>query len=215
MLFGNILAKEVAVSSQEDMELQIYLPREITIQDDMLKLGEVGIIRGPDDLQTKVNDISLGRFSVPGQEIVIARNTILSRLASNGITASQVILKGAEKVKVKQKQQVISGNDFVNLANKFLEEKLTGEKVLEHNPIGTPENIYLSNECEKIEYLYNIKINSRGNQSSVEITVLADGKKIGTRNVIFSMQYEYRTPVAVVDIPAGALINTENTSVVK
>ncbi len=215
ILFGNIFAEESTGSSQKDPELQIYLPREITIPDDTLKLGEVGIIRGPEDLQTKVNDISLGRFSVPGQEIVIARNTILSRLASNGITASEVILKGAEKITVKQKQQVISGNDFVSLARKFLEKNLTDEKVLEHNPISTPKNIYFSNECENIEYSYNMKRNSRGNQASVEITVLADGKKIGTRNVTFSMQYECRTPVAIIDIPAGTLISTENIKIEK
>ena len=215
LLFGNILAEENDNSSQKDSELQIYLPREIAIQDETLKLGEVGIIRGPDDLKTKANDISLGRFSVPGQEIVIVRNTILSRLASHGINASDVILKGAEQIKVRQKQQVIRGEDFVNLASRFLEDNLSEEKVLNHNPISTPENIYFSNEHKNIEYSYNIRRNSRGNQASVEITVFADGKKIGARNVTFSIQYECKTPIAVVDIPAGTIINAENIMIEK
>ena len=215
VLLGSVFADEGTDSLQKDQELQIYLPREITIQDDKLKLGEVGIIRGPEELQTKANDISLGRFSVPGQEIVIIRNTILSRLASNGIPASKVTLKGAEEITVKQKQQVISGNDFVELASKYLEMNLTDENILKHNSVRTPENMYLSNEYENIEYTYNMRRNSRGNQASIEITVLADGKMIGTRNIIFAMQYEKRTPVAVVDIPAGTFISSENMKIEK
>ena len=215
LLFGNILAEEEAITLQGNSGLQIYLPREISIEDDTLKLGEVGIIRGSEELQTKANDISLGRFSVPGQEIVIVRNTILSRLASHGINASDVILKGAEQIKVRQKQQVIRGEDFVNLASSFLKDNLTDEKVLNQEPISSPDNIYFSNDYENIEYSYNIKRNSRGNQASVEVTVLADKKKIGTRNVIFAMQYENRTPVAIADIPAGTLISTENTRIEK
>ena len=215
LLFGNILAEEEAITLQGNSGLQIYLPREISIEDDTLKLGEVVIIRGSEELQTKANDISLGRFSVPGQEIVIVRNTILSRLASHGINASDVILKGAEQIKVRQKQQVIRGEDFVNLASSFLKDNLTDEKVLNQEPISSPDNIYFSNDYENIEYSYNIKRNSRGNQASVEVTVLADKKKIGTRNVIFAMQYENRTPVAIADIPSGTLISTENTRIEK
>ena len=126
-----------------------------------------------------------------------------------------MVLKGAEKITVKQKQQVISGNDFVNLASKYLEENLVDEKLLKHNPISTPENIYFSKECENIEYSYNLKRNNRGNQASVEITVLADGKKIAARNITFSMQYECRIPVAVVDIPAGTLISEDNVKIEK
>ncbi|MFB0525095.1 MAG: hypothetical protein ACETVZ_06105, partial [Phycisphaerae bacterium] len=40
------LAWGAVQESQKDSDLQIYLPREVTIEEDYLKLGQVSIIRG-------------------------------------------------------------------------------------------------------------------------------------------------------------------------
>ena len=109
--------------------LQIYLPREITIQDDVLLLGQIGIARGHEALIKKANLVSLGRFSMPGQEIVISRSTILSRLASSGILSSDIAFMGAEEVTVKQKRHIISGDYFANLADEFLKNNILGNSI--------------------------------------------------------------------------------------
>ncbi|NQT03198.1 MAG: hypothetical protein HQ580_14315, partial [Planctomycetes bacterium] len=84
-----------ADNTKKDSALQIYLPREITIKDNHLSLGQIGIIRGNESLAAKASKIALGRISVPGQKIVIDREMVLSRLVCNGIPASKVTLTGA------------------------------------------------------------------------------------------------------------------------
>ena len=124
-----------AAEDKSSSDLHIYLPREITVQESTLLLGQIGIARGPETLIKKANKVSLGRFSMPGQEIVVPRNTILSRLASNGFSASDVTFMGAEEVIVKQKQQIITSEDFTNLADDFLKKNLSGNSVSAWKPV--------------------------------------------------------------------------------
>ncbi len=105
-----------AGSKPKELSLVIYLPREVTIKNSTPNLGQVAVIRGSEALIAKADRIALGRFSVPGQKIVIDRNLLLSRLASNGIDSSKVNLIGAEKLTIKQQQQLIAGDKFLELA---------------------------------------------------------------------------------------------------
>lgn len=121
---------EQRTTNSEHSVLEIYLPREITITDDYLRLGQVTIIRllpqsgdpGDESLVAKAGSILLGRISVPGQKVIVERSTILSRLACNGIPAQKVTFTGAQATAVKQQQQVIKGEKFVELAKSFLRD---------------------------------------------------------------------------------------------
>jgi len=88
--FCRASANDRANDLHEDAVLQVYLPREVTVQDSFLRLGQVSIIRGGESLVAKASEIALGRLSVPGQKITIHRPMVLSRLACNGIPASKV-----------------------------------------------------------------------------------------------------------------------------
>ena len=100
-----VSANSRADDAEKDYALRIYLPREVTINGDIPNLGQVGIIRGQESLVVKAGEIALGRISLPGQEIIVDRQAVLSRLACNGIAASEVMLTGAEKVLVKRQHQ--------------------------------------------------------------------------------------------------------------
>src|SRR4030065_1655928 len=104
-LFCPASANNKTSDSQKDSYLKIYLPREVTVKDNNLSLGQVSIIQGGESLVAKASEIALGRISVPGQKIIIDRPMVLSRLACNGIPTSKVTFTGAEKIKVKQKHQ--------------------------------------------------------------------------------------------------------------
>ena len=60
--------------------LQIYLPRSVSIKGNLPNLGQVAIIQGKESLIAKAEKIGLGRISVPGQNLVINRTALLSRL---------------------------------------------------------------------------------------------------------------------------------------
>ena len=209
-----LLLCQVAASEQKD-DLQIYLPREVTVSNGTLLLGNVGIARGPEALVSKANQVTLGRFSMPGQKIIVPRHTILSRLASNGISSSDVVLKGAEEVTVKQKQEIITSDDFKSLAEDYLKKNLIDQSITGWKPIRTAQELVVPKSSEDIKCTYALGKNTQGNQVNVKITIQSGEKIIGSRNATFRLEYENRTPVALVDIEQGTVINSENVKIEK
>ena len=70
VVFLLVSVNSKADAEQTDSALQIYLPREITIEGDVPNLGQVAIIRGEECLTAKAERVTLGRISVPGQKII-------------------------------------------------------------------------------------------------------------------------------------------------
>ena len=229
--FCRVSANNKTNDSQKDSTLQIYLLREVTIKDSCLgsqtrnnafgvplRLGQVGIIRGnpPEDgLAAKASEIILGQISIPGQEIVIDRQMVLSGLARNGIPTSKVTLTGAEKITVRQQRQTISSGEFVTLASSFLERNPPGASVCQWNPIRTPKDFVIGEMDKDIRFSPRLVQSSARSQARVEIGVLSGGKRIGVREVTFRLKYNCHRAVALADIPTGAVISPENVKIEK
>ena len=203
------------IASQKDCVLRVFLPRNVTVKDDRVTLGQVGIIRGAEPLVAKASQIPLGRFSVPGQEIVMDRSVVLSRLACSGFHASEVTLTGAEKVTVSQQQRIIKGAEFVDLASSFLQKNLPARSVCQSTPIWIPKDLILPGPGKDVELSPRLVKSSAPNQAKVQIVVLAYGKAIGAREVTFRLKYDSRTVVTLVDIPVGQVISPENVKIAK
>ena len=203
-----------ANSTKED-SIQVYLPREITIKDSCLSLGQVSIIRGEESLVAKANEIELGQISTPGQKITLGKTMVLSRLVCNGIPASKITLTGAEKITVQKQEQSISSSEFVKLASSFLEKNPPSGSVSTFNPIRTPEDLVIPGEGKDIKFSPRLAQSKITDKGTVEIDVFSNGEKIGSRRVIFGLKHTCRQAVAKVDIPVGAVISTENIKIVK
>jgi flagella basal body P-ring formation protein FlgA len=204
-----------AASLKKDSALQIYLPREITIKDKHLNLGQVGIIRGQESLVAKASKIALGQISTPGQKIVISREIVLSRLACNGIPVSKVTLTGAETVTIKQQEQTIGGDEFIKLATSFLEKNLSGISVCGFNPIRMPKDFIITGTGKDIRFSPRLVSSRARNQAKVEIAIQSGGKIIGTSEIIFRLKYNCRQVVTKIDIPKGTVISHENVKIEK
>lgn len=202
-------ANSEKTSEGQDCALQIYLPREVAIEGATAKLGQVGIVRGKKSLVAKVSKIALGQLSVAGQEIVLDKQMVLSRLACNGIPSTEVLLTGAEEVTIKKQQKIIKSDRLVEQANLFLKGKLPTDSVCQPDPIRTPEDVVVPQASEEIELVAGLAAGAK-NQVKVQISIFADGKEVGTREVAFRLKYKCRRAVAMVDIPAGVLISPEN-----
>ena len=213
VLFCQAAANNTPVSSQEKSGLRIYLPREVSVGNGDLSLGQVGIIRGEDALVAKANGIALGRISAPGQSIVIDRSTVLSRLACSGIPTSKVILIGAEEMTVRQQQRVVGMDEFVSLASSFLENHRPGTSVSRWIPTRKPENLVVPGTYNDIRFSPRLSESSATNQARVEIAVFAADKKIAVRDVMFALKYNCRQAVTKTDIPAGQTITPENVEI--
>ncbi len=206
----------IASDMQKDSGLQLYLPREVTIKDDIISLGDIGIIRcDPCEvgLQAKASKISLGRISVPGQEIVVDRLMILSRLACSGIPSSRVTLTGAEKITIKREHKIIKSSEFVELAGAFLKKNPPSGSVCEWEPIRVPKDLIITEKSKDIKLFPRFAKDAAKNQAKVEIAVVRNGKQIDEYEVIFRLKYKCHRVVTLVDIPAGGVITSRNVKI--
>ena len=214
-IFCQASVNSKADNTKKDSILQVYLPREITVKESSLSLGQVSIIRGKESLVSKASKIALGRISVPGQKIVIDRAMVLSRLACNGIPASKVTFTGAEKITIKQQEQTIRSIELVKLASSFLEKNPPVVSACGFNPIRRPKDFIITGSSKDIRLSPRLVQSRARNQARVEITIFSGGKKIDVREVIFGLKYNASQAVAKVDIPAGAVISPENVKIEK
>src|SRR4030043_102430 len=201
---------------QKDSRLHVYLPREVTIKDDIISLGEVCIKRGnpySGGVQAKAGKILLGKISVPAQELIIDGPMLLSRLACNGIPVSQVLLTGAEKITVRRQHQIIKGGEFVELAIAFLKENPPSASVCEWEAIRTPQDLTISKKNSNIKISPGLANNTVTNQAKVMISVVEDGNQIDEREVTFRLKFKCRRAVTLVDIPAGTVISSSNVKI--
>ncbi len=208
-VFANIKPADL----KKDSALQIYLPREVVIKESTIRLGQVSIIRGEDSLLAKAGEIALGRISMPGQKVIIDRFMVLSRLACNGIPASTVTLTGAEKITVKRQEQIIKGSELVELARTFLKENPPADSISQLTPVQVPNDFVLPETSKDIKLVPCLIKNSTTNLAKVQLAVFENGKQTDEHEVTFRLKYNCRKAVTLVDIPAGAVINPENTKI--
>lgn len=194
-------------------DLRIYMPREVTVEADSLELGQISIVRGARSLAATANKIEMGRFSVPGQEILVDRHTVLSRPACNGIPTSSVTLTGAEKTAVRQKFQVVRADQFLSLASSFIKSHYPQDSGCQWNPVRKPKDLAVPGIARSVKFLPRLARSNVRNQAGVEIEVLSGDEKIGTREVLFEVKYGSRRALAKVDIAAGEILGPDNVRI--
>jgi flagella basal body P-ring formation protein FlgA len=198
-----------------DSTLQIYLPREASVKDEIIRLGQVSIIKGEESLVANANKITLGRFSVPGQKIIVNRHSLLSRLACNGMSSSKIILKGAEKITVKRQQQIINSADFVKQATSFLQKTSKYVSACQYEPVRIPSDLVIPSEFKDIRFQTYFVGRPTADRAKTKVTVLVDEKEIGAREVSFRLKYNCRNVVTLVELGAGETIRPDNVKIVK
>ena len=206
---------EVFKSQTAKQSIQIHLPREIKIKGQTLSLDQIAVVRGDVSLAAKANEIVMGRFSMPGQEIVFDRSTILSRLACNGIDASKVTLTGAEKITVKRQQKVIRGREFVDVASSFLMKNPPADSLCSVKPMKVPKDLFVSETVRDTKLVPSVIKSISKSCARVQITVFADGKQIETREVVLRLKYDFRRAVTLIELDAGQMLSPENIKIEK
>ncbi len=193
--------------------LQVHLPREVAVQSNLLILGQIGVLRGDPALAATAARLGLGQLSVPGQRAVLDRATILSRLASQGITSQQVRLTGAETVAVRRQQKVISSEEFLEVGQTFLRQHPPGPSICETIATVKPKDLVLSGQAVDLQVTPRfIRSGARG-FVTVQIAVTADGKECGVREVPFRLKYQCRRAVTIREVAEGAALTPENVKV--
>jgi flagella basal body P-ring formation protein FlgA len=209
------LSAAVAVeqpANTADATLHIHLPRQVTVEGSSLTLGSVGIIRGADELAQKANSIPLGKIALPGQQIVIDRPTVLSRLACSGIPASQVTLTGAEQTTVKKQSHIIAGSDLLEMALLYLNANKPHDSICQFTPVKVPHDFNLPESGSKPE-IRPLVARITANTATVHLVTVEDGKERPIDEAIFRLKYNCRQVKAVTDISIGGVITPENVKI--
>ena len=177
--------------------LQVHLPREVTVQSNLLTLGQISVLRGDPALAAAVGRIGLGQLSAPGQKAILDRATILSRLASQGITSQQVRLTGAEAVAVRRQQKLISSEEFIDAGKTFLRQRPPGPSICEMIPTVKPKDLVLPEQAADLQVTPRfIRTAARG-FVTIQIGVMVDGKECGVREIPFRLKYQCRRVVTL------------------
>ncbi len=199
--------------SQARVLLQVHLPREVTVEDSLLTLGQISVINGEPALAVVAGGLGLGRLSVPGQKVTLDRPTILSRLASQGIAMETVRMTGAEAIVVRRHQKIINTEEFIEAGRVFLQQHPPGPKVCELIPTTRPKDLILPGRLEDLKLMPRfVRSGSRG-YVTVQIAVVADGNKVGTRDIPFRLRYQCRRIVTLKEIPEGAELAPDNVKI--
>ncbi|MCH7917024.1 MAG: flagellar basal body P-ring formation protein FlgA [Planctomycetes bacterium] len=197
----------------ESPSLKIFLPTEIKITNSLLRLGDIAIVRGDKALALTASQISLGRMFVPNQKVVLSRSTILSRLASHGITDRQVTISGASKVTVQRDQKAISGQELTDLAQRFLEESFGPPGKIKIQALRVPQFIYIDPKLKEVHFVRKLQPSTSPGYARVTITAMAGGQAVATRDVSFRLEHKTSRIVAKEALERGTKLTPENTAI--
>jgi len=210
-----ILISAICVSAQSASAgvIKIYLPREVNISDELLKLGDIAILRGSAEDTLRASGVTLGKFSVPGQKITINQRTILSMLGANNIASGSVTFSGAKEVRVGRREIVVSAKDIAAKASEFVKENKSDSSIASYEITRSGRKVVLPAQTGEMSLAARLNKKTSGLQAVVDVDVLIDGKKVGGSQVSFRPLYNCRRIIAKNELQAGTMISADNVKV--
>jgi flagella basal body P-ring formation protein FlgA len=202
-----------SANSTSQPRLTIHLPRDIAVESESLTLGQIAVVTGEESLVAKARDIELGRISVAGQIVTIDRSLILSRLACSGMPACNPVMSGADKVTVRRTAKVIKSSNIIESASSFLAGSIKEQAIARWEPVRTPADVILPAQTQNIELVPRLVSRGANSQAITEVGVVADGKQIETRQVIFRAKYNTHRAITVTDVKEGVTLTANNTRI--
>jgi len=194
--------------------LRVYLPREVMIDGAQITFGQIALCQGEAPLCAKAQAVEIAKFSVTGQQIVLDRKAILSRLAACGIDTDDVTLTGAEQVVVRRNETMIGSERFLAVARGFLEAQTQSAPPHTIRVIQTPTPWALPADAGNVELRPHPTAYRVNGTYRVRVDIVQDGRVLGHRDVAFALRYQRLQTVATVDLSPGDVLTMENTKIV-
>jgi flagella basal body P-ring formation protein FlgA len=216
LLFACLFSSTANIAIAGDTVLQglkIYMPREISVSGDTVYLEEVAVIRGAADMVKKVRKLVLGRFAMTGQQILINRRTIKTRLASQHISNALTSFSGSDCIIVKRSGQILNADDFAKTAKAYLKSDASMMSNFEFELSRKAKPLMLAGHKGDLKLIARPGKRSSSTITNVTIDVMADGKKIDSRDMSFRLKHRVRQVVARTGIAAGSMLGPENMKI--
>jgi len=196
-------------------QVQVHLLRKVTVDNSVVMLGDIAIVRGSTSAVEKISGITLGRFSLPTQKLTIENEVIKSRLTCSGFPYKKVKFTGAKTTVVSQKSNLVSTNQLLLAASDFLKSKIASTQTCKWNALRQPTEIAIPSEANDISLVCEMTTPEPKDYARIKVSVIADGIKGKSRSIPFSLKYRQQKAIAVTDIPAGSQLSRENIKLEK
>jgi flagella basal body P-ring formation protein FlgA len=191
--------------------IQIYLLREAVLDTDTISVGQVGIVRGDTALAARIQPIGLGRFTVPGQQILLDRQTIVSRIVSSGIDPASLRISGSESVVLRRNGEQVPVERLVQVAEIFLKSQMPIP--IRIHLIRPPKPLSLGPTQVPGDLKPRLSGPIKNGLARVNVEAISNGHVVGQQDLLFGVKYSRRRAVAVDDLPAGIVLNETNIKI--
>jgi len=194
-------------------DVHLHLPRNVSVSNETFTLGEIAVVRSPDDeLERKMSSIVMGRTPQSGEKTVIDRRTIRSRLAANRISASRVRLTGAEKVTVTCNESLINARRLIDAAEQFLAARRPGPSGCSWRLVRKPRDLAVY-PAKDIQLRCRLAKSAPRGYVTVDVVAFSGERELAATMLLFKLAYPVPQAVAVKDIAAGEMLTQANTQV--
>jgi flagella basal body P-ring formation protein FlgA len=210
-----VLAASATIAGDaSDKEIKVYLPRERTVETSKLTLGQIALVSCDNDKTANAAEgIALGRAPWKGENIVLDRKTILSRLASSGLDADDVLFSGAMKVTVKRDETTIDSERIITVARKYLAANKPAGEGSFWSLVRKPQDLIVQSP-KGVKLSASVADRSPSGCAKVIVRARRGEKDLGKTEVLFRRGYLVQKVVATKDIEAGEKLSTDNATVV-
>lgn len=191
--------------------VKIYLPREKTVAGPKITLDDIAMVTGDDERVEKARALKLGRSPFPGETIVLNRQTIRARLASENLFPEDVVMTGAAQVAIHRNVSLIQPLEMINLAETFLQNHVPKDG-LTWKLARKPKELTLPKEKSAV---LKCRLDDKAPSGHVRVIIdaVAGREVLETRYVLFQMKYRSQRVVAARDISPGETITPENAKI--
>jgi flagellar basal body P-ring formation protein FlgA len=193
--------------------LQVYLPRNAIISGEVALLRDVAVLKGDEAKIANAGEISLGKISRPGAEITIDKQVLRSRLASNGIYASEVVITGAESVVIGRKGYVFRSEEFLAVAEQEIAKLSKDSLICRWKTAWIPKEFAVDGTGDDVKLIARLVSNGSQSQVRATVAVMQNGKELCVRDVAFNAQYKNQRAMAATDIQSGTAISSDNVHI--
>lgn len=204
----------ICVAALASAQLQVYMPREATISNGPIKLSQITILRGDPCLVERADTITLGNMIFPGQTIPVDRATILSRLATFNISASQVQFSGANSITVKHAGTTITGQEILQVAIEMARTQASRYPIVRIEPAAIPQDLSVDPNARDTRLVPQIVAgNASAGMMRVRVTAVCRTQTIASRDVLLRLLYKNHKIIATRDLPAGTVLTSEDVRI--
>jgi len=208
-----LLTPSAPAAGVDKAALQVYLPRDISVDCGTMTLGMVAIVRGSDKaLVAKAEAVTLGRSPWPKEHLVLDRPTILSRLAGSSVDVAKVTITGAPRVRVTGKAKVIPPERLRRCADALIKSRPPESNGAVWHIVRSPAEMVLT-VVEEPQLQAELARNAPRNHLIVNVVARAGGKEIASATVVYRRGYRVRRAVAAKEICPGQKIMPEHVTI--